>query len=43
MRELGNPIEWRKVVRATISEMMDELKHPRVAGQKLARALMGKY
>jgi glycosyltransferase involved in cell wall biosynthesis len=39
MRELGSPISWKKVVWAAIREFVDEIKHPKVGCQKLARVL----
>jgi hypothetical protein len=43
MRELGSPILWRKVACATISEIIDEMRNPKVSYQKLVEVLKEKY
>jgi glycosyltransferase involved in cell wall biosynthesis len=43
MRELGNPISWRKVVWATLNEIVDEMKSPKVGYQKLVQVIKGKH
>ena len=43
MRELGNPISWRKVALATLNEIVNEMKRPKVGYQKLIQVLREKY
>lgn len=43
MRELGYPIEWRKVIKGIVEEIGDELQNPKAAFEKLLIVLKGKY
>ena len=43
MRELENSISWTKVVRAVVSEIIVEVKEPKVACHKLAQALKERW
>lgn len=43
MRELGNPISWRKVAYATVSEILDEMRNPKISYRKLVEVLKEKY
>ena len=43
IRERGYPISWKKVIEATISEIIDEIKNPRVAFHKILAILEQKY
>jgi glycosyltransferase involved in cell wall biosynthesis len=43
MRELGNPISWRKVAYATITEIINEMRNPKISYQKLVGVLKEKY
>jgi hypothetical protein len=37
--DLGYPMNWRKVLRATVDEIVDEMQNPRVAFKKLAAVI----
>jgi len=43
LRELGYPIQWKKVIRATMDEILDEIKNPYVALGKLFTVVRAKY
>ena len=43
MREFGRPLSWRRVACATISEIIDEMRNPKVSYQKLVEVLKEKY
>ena len=40
LRDLGYPIEWGKVLNATLQEILDEIQNPRIALEKLYAAVM---
>jgi glycosyltransferase involved in cell wall biosynthesis len=40
LRDLGYPIQWGKVLNATLHEVLDEMQNPRVALEKLYAAVM---
>ena len=39
LRELGYPMQWQKVLRATVDEILDEIQKPSVAFKKLAAVI----
>jgi hypothetical protein len=39
LRDLGYPMNWQKVVRATVNEILDEMQNPRVAFKKLVAVI----
>ena len=39
LRDLGYPMNWRKIVRATLDEILDEMQNPSVAFKKLAAVI----
>jgi len=43
MRQLDNPISWKRVGWAVLGEIVDELRDPQVACQKLAQALKERW
>lgn len=43
LRELGHPIQWARVARATVEEIIDELRRPSIAFSKLSEVIKLKY
>ena len=43
LSEMGYPIQWTKVVRATVEEIVDEIRRPSVAFAKLSTVIKLKY
>lgn len=43
MRELEYPLSWRRVIRAVLSEIVNEMRDPRVAYNKLTQVLKEKW
>jgi glycosyltransferase involved in cell wall biosynthesis len=43
LRELGYPIQWARVARATVEEIVEELRKPSIAFAKLSEVIKLKY
>jgi glycosyltransferase involved in cell wall biosynthesis len=43
LRELGYPIQWTRVARATVEEIAEELRKPSIAFAKLSEVIKQKY